>query len=106
MYLWLILPYPHDLGGCEARQYGVAGPLHDPVKANFLGNGSALGAGTLVIPHNTGTQHLPSVIQQHQAMHLSCEPQSLHLRPTDVGQYLSYALHSGLPPVGWVLLRP
>ncbi len=106
--LGLMLPYPDDLGGSKARQDGVSRQLQDPLGPYLVGDPVTLRASALVIPHDARPQNRAIFVQKDQTMHLPGEANARHL--VGIGFALSQhppdALHSGLPPVFWILLRP
>ena len=102
----LILGHPQQLGGGEARKGDVGGVAAEHLPAHLMVEPVHLGGSAAIVPQNGGAQHLPLVVQSHQAVHLAPHPDARHLGGVHPLQQLGDAGHTGRPPVLGVLLTP
>ena len=69
----LILLYPQDFTGGEARECGIGGNRNQALTADAGCDFIALILSPSVAPENGGTQNLAIFIQQYKAMHLAAD---------------------------------
>jgi len=108
IYFGLMLCHPQDLGSGETGQRHIASDLDELLPAHALVDRIALGLGTLIIPQDGRPEHLASLIQQNQPVHLAGQADRgniFHLNSRN-GQHLADALRGRPPPLVWVLFRP
>ncbi len=104
----LVIAYPEQLGSREAGEGVVAGDLDETLRPDPASDLLALGLGPLVVPEDGGADDVTRLVEQHRAVHLTGEPDSLD--PVGPSPGLLHETTDRLlrsdPPQAGVLLRP
>jgi hypothetical protein len=107
-HLGLILLHPKNFGRRKTRERVIASGLDQSLLAQPAADLVTLRTRALVVPQDGRAQHLPILVQQHEAVHLPCQPDAVHVVCLYAGrsQHLAHAVCSPIPPETRVLLAP
>ena len=105
---WFMTADPQDLTGGESCKRRIRSNLNEPLAANKRSDLLTLLRGSPVAPDNAAPKRLASLVKHDKPMHLSRKANPLDR----FGRHAAFIDHpadrrrSGLPPIGWFLLRP
>jgi hypothetical protein len=103
-----VVANPEQLGQCESGQYRIGGVGENGLFTGKFVDAVDLSLAALVAPDQCGANDLIVCIKQHEAMHLSGEPNTANIGATDPGGLKDAADSQlrGVPPVFRALLGP
>jgi hypothetical protein len=99
---------PQKLGQREAGEHRVGGVFQNLLAPDSGVDKIHLRLAALVAPDQRRADHLICAVQNHQAMHLTGEPDSFDLGApnTPFGEHAADGFHDRVPPVFGALLGP